>query len=275
MNKFKHNKHNFLFFFTELRKFLRIEVCIVIVFMTLSGYLIFNKPGFDMLLLSTAMFFASSALYAYNHYTDKKEDLINNKRLNFFVSGRKGYYIILVCSILSFASSLYLSFQSLAIYLIAFAASFFYSVFKVKNLFPIKNLYSGFFMSTSFLIGAAAGNRILAEMIPYFLLVFLIGLTGNLIGDIRGYGGDRLAKVRTIPVVLGVKASKKIVHFNFGLFSLASVLSGCFMLMPIIPSLAATSFFVKRDDHVKARTSMISTFFILFTVLAVMKILGV
>jgi uncharacterized Fe-S cluster-containing radical SAM superfamily protein len=85
--------------------------------------------------------------------------------------------------------------------------------------------------------------------VPYFLLVFLTGLTGNLLGDVRGYEGDRTAGIRTIPVMFGTKTAKRIIHFNFGLFLLASLVSGCFLLAPMIPSMMATSLFLKRDDH--------------------------
>jgi 4-hydroxybenzoate polyprenyltransferase len=272
MHKFKHK--NILFFLSELRKFVRVETDMVVVCMALSGYLIFNAPASDMLFLASALFFASGAGYAYNHYTDKEEDIINNRGLNFFANSNMGYYIVLACVIIGIAAAAQLSPLSFEIYLVSMAASFAYSAFRVKKFFPMKNVYSGFFMSTSFLIGATAGNQILGGMLPYFLLVFLIGLTGNLLGDVRGYEGDKIAGVKTIPVRLGTKTAKRMIHFNFGLFSFASMLSGYLMLTPIIPSLTATSFFLNRDDHGKARSSMVSTFLILVPVLVLIKIIS-
>jgi 4-hydroxybenzoate polyprenyltransferase len=273
MYKFKHK--NILFFLSELRRFVRVETDMVVVCMALSGYLIFNAPASDMLFLASALFFASGAGYAYNHYTDKEEDIINNRYLNFFATSKKGYYIVLACVIIGIASAAQLSPLSFGIYLISMAAGIAYSAFRVKKFFPMKNVYSGFFMSTSFLIGATAGNQILYGVIPYFLLVFLIGLTGNLLGDVRGHEGDKIAGVNTIPVKLGTKTAKRIIHFNFGLFSLTSIMSGYVLLTPIIPSLAATSFFLNRNDHRRARSSMISTFLVLVVFLAAVKITGI
>ncbi len=267
-------KNKILLILSEFRKFLRIEVNMVMVFMALSGYIMFNKPGLDAFFLATAMFFVSGAGYAYNHYTDKEEDLINNKKLNYFVSTKTGYYIIAICAFLSIVSATYLSQLSFIMFVIAFVASFIYSVFRIKRVFPMKNIYSGFFMSISFLIGATAKNIFTFQMIPYFLLVFLIGLTGNLLGDIRGYEGDKEVGVRTIPVAIGISKAKKIVHFNFGIFSFASLI-GYYMLTPIIPSLIATSFFLNKNDHKRARMSMISTFFVLVPVLTAIKFLDI
>jgi 4-hydroxybenzoate polyprenyltransferase len=267
-------KPNLLFLLTEFRRFIRVETCLVVSCIALSGYLIFNTCSPNMIFLFLAVFFATGASYAYNHLTDKEEDIVNNSRLNIFVASGWGQFAILVCMAISLFSALHLSTLSLTIYLISIVAGFAYSFFRIKR-FPVKAIYSGFFLSLPFLIGAVVENHFIAEMIPYFLLIFLIGFTGNLLGDIRGYSGDMLAGLKTIPVMLGVDLSKSIVYLNLGLFSFFSIMLGYFMFMPMIPLLVAASLFLNRDNHAMARSSIMSTFFILVSVLVFMKVLGV
>jgi 4-hydroxybenzoate polyprenyltransferase len=258
-------------FLSELRRFLRAETGVFMVCISLSGYLIFNALDARMVFPALAVFFATSATYAYNHYTDKEEDGVNNRGVNRFAAGSRGYCIIAACTAISLLSAARLSQASFAIYLISLVAGFAYSAFRIKRFFIIKNLYSGVFLSAPFLIGAAAGSALSAAMIPYFILISVIGFTSNLIGDVRGCEGDRLAGLKTIPVMAGIGTSKAIVHLNLWTVSFISIALGYFMLVPIIPSLAAVSFFVGRDDHRKARSSMISTFLVLLSFLVLMS----
>lgn len=268
-------KPGFLFFLTEFRKFIRVETCTVVVCIALSGYLIFNNLGIGMLLLAVAMFFATGASYACNHLTDKKEDVINNKGLNLFVTNGMGYYIILGFMAISIVSALQMHMLPFSIYLICVVAGFAYSIFRIKGIFPIKNIYTGLSMAAPFLIGATSGNHLILGMIPYFLLIFLIGTTSNLIGDVRGYVGDKMTGLKTIPVAIGVKASKWIIHLNMIVFSFATIMLGYLVFVPMIPSLAAASFFLNRDDHKSTKSSMILTFLLLISAILTMEILGV
>jgi 4-hydroxybenzoate polyprenyltransferase len=272
MDKQKHGKNNVLFILSELRRFLRVETAMVITFMALSGYLIFNRPGPDAAFLAAAMFFAGCASYAYNHYTDKKEDAANDRRLNMFVLDNRGYFIIIFCTALSLASSAFLSLLSVAVYLAALSASFAYSGFRIKKIPVVKNIYSGFFLSMSFLAGAAMGGRFLAGMVPYVILLFLVSFSSNLMGDIRGFSGDRLQGLKTIPVVLGIGMSKGIVHLSIGLFAAIAVMSGCFAFMAMIPALAVALLFLDMNDHKRARSGMITALFVLLPALAILKI---
>lgn len=273
MNRIKPG--NFSFFLTELRKFIRVETCLVVSCIALSGYLIFNTYSPSMMFLFLAVFFATGASYAYNHLTDKEEDIVNNSRLNIFVTSGWGQFVILVCMAISLFSALHLSILSLTIYLISAAAGFAYSAFRIKRVFPMKNIYSGFFFSSSFLMGSFVNGLFSVEMILYFLLLFLIGLTSNLIGDVRGYRGDKLAGLKTIPVVIGIRASKGIIHLNLILFSFAAVMLGYFALMPMIPLLAMALFFLDMDNHLMARSSMALTFFVMISAIVFMRLMGV
>jgi 4-hydroxybenzoate polyprenyltransferase len=262
-----------VFFLSELRKFIRVETSMVAVLMALSGYFIFNDPYGNVLPLALAIFFSTGAGYAYNHYTDRKEDSVNNAELNLFVRGRKGYLVITACLVLSVSSSLFLAGLAFWLYVVALAGGFLYSGLRIKRIPLVKNLYTGVFLSLSFLVGASLGGSLVFPMVSYFLLLVLLTLTSNLMGDIRGYAGDRLANLKTIPVTIGVRASKALIYLNISLFSFATLMIYS-SFIPMIPSLGATSFFLNRGDHRKARMSMISTFFVLFPTVVLMRMIS-
>lgn len=265
----------FSFFLGELRKFLRIETCAAVTCIALSGYLLFNPAGLGIVFIALTVFFGCGASYAYNQFTDKKEDAINNKGINIFAGTRTGYYLIAVCMIISIVSVLQLSLFSMVIYAACIAGGAIYSAFRIKRFFPMKNLYSGLFLSSPFFVGAAAGNVLTIEMVPYFLLIFLITMTSNLNGDIRGYVGDRISGLRTIPVVIGMKVSMWLIHLNVAAFSLITVMLGYYVFIPMIPLLAASLVFLDVGDHVHSRSSMVSTFFVMIFSLVVVRMFGV
>ncbi len=267
-------KHNRLFLIRELRRFMRIEISAAMVCIGLSGYLIFNEPGPGMIFLMLAIFFAGCSSYAYNHFTDKKEDVINNRRVNIFAESSAGYCIISACVVISILSAMQLSGISFIIYIISLVAGFMYSGLRVKGLFVVKNVYTGFFLSVPFLIGAAAGELVV-EMAYYFLLILIMGVTINLIGDVRGHEGDREVGLRTIPVVMGIGPSKNIININLLFFSFAVLALGFVVLIPMIPLAMASMFFLSRDDHRMTRVSMISSFLVMLLVVSLMRMMGV
>ena len=262
-----------LFVLNELRKFLRVEVALVIVCMSLSGYFIFHSLGNVIFPLVFASFFLSCAGYSFNHFTDKEEDIINNEKLNFFVTHRSGKCITFSCVFLTVFSLFYLPFISFSICLTALILSVIYSAYRIKNVFPFKNIYSGLVMSMSFLMGAGINWEGFYNALGYFPLIFIIGMTGNLLGDVRGYKGDKIAGVKTIPVVFGISFAKKLIVFNFIVFTILTLSLGYYLLLPIVPSLVFVCVFMMKGDYIKARISMISTFLVLAPFLFLTKLL--
>ncbi len=262
------------FLLRELRRFLRIETCSAVTCIALSGYLLFNRAGLDTVFIALAVFFGCGASYAYNQFTDKEEDSINNKGVNLFAGRRTGYYIIAVCMAVSIISILHASLLSTAVYIACVAAGAAYSALRIKRFFLMKNLYSGLFLSSPFFIGSAAGNTLTIEMVPYFLLILLITMTSNLNGDIRGYLGDSMSGLRTIPVVIGMKPSMWMIHINVVVFSAATMLLGYYFFIPMIPLLAASLIFLDVGDHMNSRSSMISTFFVMIFSLVIIQMYG-
>jgi 4-hydroxybenzoate polyprenyltransferase len=265
----------FPFLLRELRKFVRIETCLVVSCITLSGYMLFNTYSPELLFLMLAVFFGCGASYGYNQLTDKKEDAVNNKRLNMFVTSKWGNYVIMGCTSIGFLSALALPLISLMIYLICMFAGFAYSFFRIKRFFLMKNIYSGTFIAAPFLIGSTTGNEFAIGMIPYFLLILLVGFTSNLIGDVRGYRGDMLAELRTMPTVIGIRTSKGLIHFNLIMFSFVVLALGYVTMIPMIPFLGAVLFFLNRDNHIMVRSSMASTFFVMILAVFLLEVMGV
>lgn len=259
----------------ELRRFLRIDTSMLVTGIALTGYLTFSEPGPGWVFLASAIFFGTSAQYSYNYCTDREEDAVNLERLNYFVTSRKGYAASVACAVISIASVLQLNAMTVWIYSISMVAGFAYSFLRVKKILLVKNLYTGTFMSSTFLMGAAAGGSNLAGILPYIPFVFLFCTMGNLLGDVRGYEGDRLAGLKTIPIMFSRRMAKYIIYITFLSLSVFSITLGYLFLLPMIPSMAATSFFLSRDSHRMARSSYLSTFIVMAPSAAVMRFSGI
>jgi 4-hydroxybenzoate polyprenyltransferase len=87
-------------------------------------------------------------------------------------------------------------------------------IFRVKNVPVLKNAYSALFWSVALLltpylyIHRAPGPALILSMIIAFLMAFFV----ELLWDVRDVRGDKLAGVRTLPVLLGDGVSKFILH---------------------------------------------------------------
>ena len=199
------------FLIRELWRFIRVETCLFITGLALSGYLVFSAPGKEMPFVLLASFLSACSIYSYNHLTDREEDAVNNGRLNLFVKNASGRLIIAACLASSLFFALFLPLSAFLTYALSLSVGMLYSTFRLKR-YPIKNLYAGFGFSSSFLMGAAAAGASLSQMMFYLPVPFIAGFIGNLLGDLRGRSGDSKAGLRTLPVVLGVKKSKHVLH---------------------------------------------------------------
>jgi 4-hydroxybenzoate polyprenyltransferase len=242
----------------EFRSFIRMETGFFVSGIAVSGFLIFNQISWSMLFLALVAFFSSAAIYSYNHIKDKKEDLVNNRRINRFAAGKNGLYIILGCIFISFFCSLFLSFFSFIIYMASLSSGMLYSTFRIKRLYFIKNLYTGLVFSLVFLMGEVA-NAFSYDMLGYLLVPFLSGIVLNLLGDIRGYSGDKAAGLKTLPVILGTEKSKHVLHaVVWSLIFLAPFYYKIFI--STIPFMVLLSFFLARHDMKITRACILLSF---------------
>ncbi len=233
--------------FKELIDFIRLRVCLFITGIGITGYIIFNPVGVKIFWAAASTFFISATAYSYNLMTDKKEDLLNHKKINAFVLNRKGYALISVFMIIGLISTLQLSYMSLFFYLLLLVVGLVYSYFRIKNIFPFKNLYTGFVLSIVFFIGSTANSYLSISMVNYYLLISLHIFTISLISDLRDYAGDRETNLRTLPVVLGYSLVKKLIYLLLSLFAFLTLLTESIFLYPLMPFITPIAIYLRKD----------------------------
>jgi len=234
----------------EFVGFTRPKIAICITSLAVSGYLLFNTAGVSLLFVTLCAFFATSAAYSYNLITDREEDVINHNKLNYFaVHCNTGKCIVIIFMVISTVSALFLSNASLAVYILATVTGVIYSRFRIKEIFPLKNIYTAGSLLTSFLVGAfnaPIGLNIILYSIPVAMFLFI----ASLISDLRDYPGDKSSGIRTLPVVLGYDAAQKIVYVMTVIFLLLVVylkLAGLYLLLPFLVPLLLLLWLKKPD----------------------------
>ncbi|MEE8401326.1 MAG: UbiA family prenyltransferase [Candidatus Hydrothermarchaeaceae archaeon] len=254
----------------ELVTFTRPETSIFIAGMAATGFLLFNPLGTGLVYAFLAVFFLSAFGYSYNYLEDKKEDLLNNIKLNAFVTNGKGPLVAVSLLTVSFIFSLGLSRSAFWIFLISVPLTIAYSKYRIKEVFLLKNVYTGSVMALMFLIGATTWHLPFKALF-YLPFVFVFGFVINLLGDIRGYRGDKAAGIKTVAVVLGPDATKKLIHFSVWAFIGATLFLNS-ALYPLLPFAFAISFFLERNDLKKTRICILLSFMFLPVFLAITKV---
>lgn len=255
----------------EFFGFIRLKICIFVVCVAISGYLFFNSISEKLFLIALTVFFSSAAGYSLNQITDKKEDLLNNKKINFFAFDPIGKKLVVLLFFLSIFFSLLTSpFTTLIIFLSVFLIAT-YSIFRIKEKFPFKNLYTAFALSICFLVGASAYGFLSLNMILNYFLVSIFIFAASLIADLRDHKGDKSAGVGTIPVRSGYEAGKKIVYVSLLLFSIFVLGFGSKSLYFILLFVPPIFFFTNKNNPAKAHSLLLLSFMFLPFVLLVIK----
>jgi len=247
----------------ELLCFIRPENCFFSAGIAASGYIVFNGLNAILLPLFAAAFMGTGASYAYNYIKDRKEDLVNRKRLNFFVNNTdKGMTLVTLLYAAGFLLAAGVSLASAALYAALAAMSVLYSRNRIKEKFLVKNAYTGLVISLSFLVGAAATGFSLA-MMPYVTIIFMLGFAANTLGDIRGRKGDEAIGMTTLPIAIGAEKTKLVIYSLLLLTSAAIVLSGSRAFYPIVPFTALAVMCLSLNHLALSRMSMLSSFALL------------
>lgn len=244
----------------EFVSFMRPKIALFITGITASGYLLFNSIDTKLIHVILTSFFASIAGYSYNLLKDKEEDLINHKRLNLFVVNRTGNYLVIAFVIISAFFSFFLSTISLLLYFILIITAFTYSYFKIKNVFPFKNIYTGFIIGLMFLLGATANSVISNVMIAYYILISLHVFTLSLISDLRDYRGDKYAGIKTVPVMMGYEFGKKVAASLLILFLMIALTLNMKGLYPLIPFVFLILLYVYKNRPKAAHLLLMKSF---------------
>lgn len=198
---------------------MRPKISMPVVGLAIFGHLLFAPADIDLVYIALCIFFGTSAAYSYNLITDRKEDLLNNKKLNYFATHQNiGKILVLIFSIISIIFSLPLTRESSLFCIFSLILGYIYSKYRIKELFPFKNIYTAGSLILAFWVGALntqSNLNVVLYSIPLFVLLFV----ASLISDLRDYTGDKKSKIRTVPVVVGYVFAKKINYYMSLFFS--------------------------------------------------------
>ena len=164
--------------------------------------------------------FTTAGGYIYNMYTDKAEDAINytthyrllgdNSKLTrvviflcfflgFLLSLHAGWAFVLYGCVANFLGGLYSSPLRLGAHR---------HMIRIKEIPFLKNVYAGIFWSVALVLTPYfyVGQRPGAVAMLTILISFGLNYFVELMWDLRDMRGDRLAGVRTLPLVIGERA---------------------------------------------------------------------
>jgi len=182
----------------------------------------------------TISFLATYTVYNFNNFTDIDEDTINLQDVP--MTNKK---IRVISTIISLVLCLFYStlegFNVLLIILYTFIASllysirFFSSIPRLKDVVGIKSILvaSSWALTGTFL--PLTQNTVHPDTVNFvYFYIFTQLLINTIICDIRDMKGDIIARVRTLPVILGIDTTKKFLFFLNSL--MLSWLIRCFLL---------------------------------------------
>jgi 4-hydroxybenzoate polyprenyltransferase len=236
----------------DIAGFIRLRVCLSITLMTVAGYLLMNPPGMGLLFVTLSSFLSFSGAYAHNNMTDVEEDAANKRKVSRFAASRKGYAIVAACFLAGLFFSFFLPPHSMFFVGAIAGLNIFYSKFRIKKYFAVKNVYTAFDIGLGFLYGAAAAPVFGVESVAYYIIISLSILAGSIISDMRDHEGDRKAGFRTMPVVLGPGSTGKIIYLLIAMLSASVMFFQSFIIL--LPFLAVTAALVKMGKFSDAHS---------------------
>ena len=206
-----------------------IAVSLNVVFALIASSILARRDlltfGRDLCLSFFSMFATALSVYLYNDLTDIEIDRLNklNRPLaTGEVSEKNARNLITLLAIMGLSSAFIIHFNVFLLVLTYLALAFLYSFPRVrlKNKFLLNKITVGVGTAISYLIGGAAVGTIPA---PIFLMAaFGLGATisASTVLDLRDIQGDKIHKVKTVPIVWGPKLT---VRFSMALISLMGV----------------------------------------------------
>lgn len=194
----------------------------------LSGFLL--RPEMDWKIFSILLWCNLSGvflIYRLNDCIDQDADLKFN--LSYFFSYRLHQIVVAQFILLAIpAATFYLDFFTLKILTVSALTGTIYSLsfkvrgklFRIKNVFLLKNSLIGLVWGALILIGSGQLNH--PVLLSLFVFTSVQVLIGSLIRDVPDLEKDKISGVKSLPVVLGLKKTFWFMHsVNF-----LSILSG-------------------------------------------------
>ncbi len=213
-------------------KFIRLRICLMSIFIGISGFLMFNELSSHAVYVALSVFFLCASGYAYNNMTDEKEDKINRNETSSWNTSRRGFPVIMICT----ASGIFFSSvfsQASFLYSVIFLVTVFsYSFFRIKRFLLMKNIYTALCIAVLFLVGS--GDVMNFDVMLSYVFFATLLFTGSMMSDIRDYKGDKMSGIMTLPVRMGIKGAEKLSLVLIFLCSVFSLYLGIYTILPVL-----------------------------------------
>ncbi|NJB71839.1 4-hydroxybenzoate polyprenyltransferase [Saonia flava] len=174
-----------------------------------------RKVVFDLnlLLIVTASALVIAAGYIINNFYDAEKDLINKPRksmLDKLVSQRFKLTTYFILNFLAVFAASYISFRAVFFFSAYIFGIWFYS-HKLKRIPFVGNLVSATLAIAPFFAVFVYYKNFETVIFVHAVFLFLLILAREMIKDLENVKGDLVQNYRTIPIILGVKVSKRMI----------------------------------------------------------------
>lgn len=229
----------------ELAGFIRFTIAFFLGILGAAGFIIYNPATPHLAGVFVSSFLLVASTYSYNNITDKAEDLLNRKRINYFVYySMKGRIISFLLFTAGGVISYFLGSTPFVLYALLGVMGYLYSYRKIKRILLVKNIYTTL-LSGIFMLGASVSSPISREIIFFTAALAFLFFIGSLLSDLRDMKGDAAAGIRTIPVVFGYEKAKFflliLINIFFSIaviFQIRKLYVFSFFLIPVIEFLS-------------------------------------
>jgi geranylgeranylglycerol-phosphate geranylgeranyltransferase len=147
-----------------------------------------------------------------NDYFDINIDRINRPQ-RVLPSGKlklkEALFLYILLTILAFISSLLINGDAFLIACVASILLFLYS-YRIKRILLLSNILVASLTGLTLIYGGIAVNNVRSAILPAFF-AFLINFVREIVKDMEDVEGDKYEGIKTLPLVYGIAASKKII----------------------------------------------------------------
>ena len=196
-----------------------------------TNYIALNN--FQFILLIVATLCIAAAGYVINDIEDQYADSINKPKKQYIgvsINENFAFYLYIALSIVGIGIGYYLAHligknTFVGYFIITSMLLYMYSTF-IKKIPVLGNVLIALLLASSVIIvgffdllpATYSGNYtqqmyLLSVLIDFAIFAFLINLLREMIKDIEDINGDYNADIRTLPVILGVSRTVKVVQF--------------------------------------------------------------
>jgi 4-hydroxybenzoate polyprenyltransferase len=201
-------------------------------------------------------FFACLMIYSLNRITDRTEDAINlPDRARFPHTIRVTLLVVsLVCYVLLLGIVFQTSVLCSIIAVVPGGIAILYSVFRLKRIFIIKNVSIATALGASVLVVPAYYGNWTGGWEMLFVFFFLILLTNTILFDIKDIRGDRACGIHTLPVMLGISATRSVCGIIVAgalimIIPLYSMNRESVLLVPYAITMAFSTIYAPEGEH--------------------------